>query len=248
MQIFHLRGNFSIHIRGYLTGKHTVKHVLIDALLEIFCIGLKAAKLLVHLHHLLPGFTFEPVDLVGHTDFLALVVSLAHGVLHFLIPAFERGGQTLKGLALLLHGAGVHLLHVGLDDLHGLGACDVAVRNHFVGTALAYTLGAGQRADRVDTAILQDVQILERGLVARAHAAERGGHIGHIRRRHAERRARVANRGQRGEHLFCRVAVGLERLAHGRQVVVQERRGVGHSFQLAQILLRCVLRAEQRRE
>ena len=154
MQVFDLRRYPGIHIRRYFAVKHTVEHILINALLKIFCLSFCPTYLLVHFHHFLPGFTFEPVNLISHADFLFLVVTSACRVLQLLIPALERRGQALKGFTLLLHGAGIHLLHIGLDDLHSLGACDIAARNHGVGVALAHALGAGQRADRINAAIL----------------------------------------------------------------------------------------------
>ena len=110
---------------------------------------------------------------------------------------------------------------------------------------MIHTVGICQHPHRADASVIEDVEIFQRGLVAGLHPADSGGHGVHVTGGMPQGRPGVTDGLEHRQDAVFIVAVGGQRLAHGRQVIVEEGRCVGHLHQIRQILLCLVLTLEE---
>ena len=110
---------------------------------------------------------------------------------------------------------------------------------------MIYAVGICEHSDRADPSVVENVEVFERRLVAGLHSADGGSNGVHIACGLTERSPRVTDGLQHGQNTGIVIAVGRQRLAHGRQVIVEERRGVRHLHEVGKILLCLILTLEE---
>ena len=221
-------------------GSHDVDDSVSDVLLFLV---LQICHVCTHgpvgLFHHGPGLAGEKADLVLQALLAGLVVPLAVGCVHGCLGVVQGGLETGEGLGHGVHSPGI-ALHAILDDVHGVLAGNGAIGDHIVDRALVHAVVLTQHADHVYAALLEHVEIFQRGLAAGLHTAEHLGHNGHAAGIHTQGAAGVADALHQVQHALQAAdgaigKAGGQRPAHGRQVAVfQGRRGCEglHSIQI----------------
>ena len=141
--------------------------------------------------------------------FACHVIALAHGIRQLGICILQRRLQAAHGLALVLHRTRKAVSHCPQNHACGFLARDLSIRDHFIDVSLRHAVVLCQRADRVNAALLQGVDVLERGLAGRVHASDIGGYLIHVLHGHAERRARITDNLQRRQDVILVIAVSV---------------------------------------
>ena len=201
-------------------------------LFAVLQLRLPGANGLICLHDRRAALAGQPVPLGLQAGLAPFVVALAHSVVQFLGQTLNGGGQSGKCPGLVLHRAGEAVCHGLQNDFCGLAAFDLTLGDHVVHGALVNAIGVRQHSHRADTPVIEDVQVLQRGLAAGPHTSQRRGHHGHIAGGLPQCRAGISDGLQNRQYLILAVLVCGQRLAHGREVIVEERRQVGHIHQI----------------